>query len=183
MRRTHMNLALPFPPSINSIYIPIGRGRQILSKKAVEYHQLFEKLLNEQGHPGKSSGFLEARVWICPPDRRARDCDNILKILFDAMQKCGIYENDSQIKRVDLVMDYWPFPDGAVVVKLDEIPFHDYESKTNSALLTRLQEARTALGLSNKKDIPRPKPPKNPMLSLTQEEQEFWLSQGGRGKL
>lgn len=183
MRRTHMNLALPFPPSINSIYIPIGRGRQILSKKAVEYHQLFEKLLNEQGHPGKSSGFLEARVWICPPDRRARDCDNILKILFDAMQKCGIYDNDSQIKRVDLVMDYWPFPDGAVVVKLDEIPFHDYESKTNSALLIKLQEARTALGLPNKKDIPRPKPPKNPMLSLTPEEQEFWLNQGRKRKL
>lgn len=176
MKKTHMRLALPFPPSINSIYIPIGRGRQILSKKAVEYHALFEKLLNAQGHPGTCSGFLEAKVWICPPDRRSRDCDNILKILFDAMQKCGVYENDSQIKHVDLTMDYWPFPDGAVVVELEEIPLHDYESKSNSALLEALQKARTSIGLQNKKDIPRPKPPKNPGLAITDHERDFWSS-------
>lgn len=182
MKRNHLYLALPFPPSVNAMYIPIGRGRQILSKRAVEYLDLFKRLLDEQGHPGTCPGFLEARIWICPPDRRRRDVDNILKALFDAMEAAEVYENDSQIKRVEVVMDHWPFPDGAVVVRLDEVPFHNYEDRHNAHLLTRLQNARSALGIPNKKDIPRPPPPENPWIAMTDEERKAWKQIGYRKK-
>ena len=37
------------------------------------------------------------------PDRRVRDCDNILKGLFDSMQHSGIIENDGNIDEIHLV--------------------------------------------------------------------------------
>lgn len=158
--KTHMHLALPYPPSLNSLYVPY-RGRMIVSKKAREYHRDFEKVLNELGHPGLTKEYLEADVWVCPPDRRERDVDNVLKCLFDALQKAGVYENDAQIKRVSqLTMDYWPFPDGAVIVKLVEIDCHNYERAGNGRLLDDYRAAREAVGLPCKPEIPRPPPKK-----------------------
>lgn len=173
MRRQHLKLALPFPPSINAIYAPTRKGI-MLTKRARDYHDLFKKTLEKQVEIETCRGFLEAKIWVCPPDRRKRDCDNILKILFDAMQKCEVYENDSQIKKVEVIMDHWPFPDGAVIIELIEIPFHDYENKDNSELLIKLQETRTKLGIPNKKDIPRPPPEKNPFMNLSDEDKVFW---------
>lgn len=157
-RKVHMHLALPYPPSLNSLYVPY-RGRMIISKEARRYHRTFQEVLRELGHPGCADGFLEADIWVCPPDRRGRDIDNVLKCLFDAMQKAGVYENDYQIKAVtSLVMDYWPYPDGAVIVKLTTIPRHDYEREGNGDLLDALRAAKIALGLPVKAEIPRPPP-------------------------
>lgn len=156
-RRTHMHLALPYPPSLNSLYVPY-RGRMIISKEARKYHDNMAKILAHLGHPGMTEEFLEADVWVCPPDRRQRDVDNVLKCLFDALQRCGVYKNDAQVKRVsELTMDYWPFPDGAVIVKLVEIDRHDYEREGNGELLEAYRAARLAVGLTCKPEIPRPK--------------------------
>lgn len=157
-RRTHMHLALPYPPSLNSLYVPY-RGRMIISKEARKYHANMAKILGQLGHPGTTEEFLEADVWVCPPDRRQRDVDNVLKCLFDALQRCEVYKNDSQVKRVsELTMDYWPFPDGAVIVKLVEVDRHDYEREGNGDLLDAYRAARLAIGLTCKPEIPRPKP-------------------------
>lgn len=157
-RRLHMEMALPFPPSVNALYIPC-RSRIILSKKAREFHALFAQVLHQQGHPGMATGFLEVEVWACPPNRRARDVDNLLKALFDALQKTEVFENDSQIKSVHAVMDHWPFADGSVIVRIYEVDAHDYEDRRNAQLLRRFQCAKLALGLPVGKDIPRPRPP------------------------
>lgn len=157
MSQYHLEMALPYPPSLNSLYVPY-RGRMIISKKAREYHAEFQRLLEEQGHPGTCLGFLEADVWVCPPDRRGRDVDNVLKCLFDAMQRAGVYQNDYQIKLAHVVMDYWPYPGGAVIVKLREIPRHDYERTGNGDLLDALRDAKIRLKMPVKPPIPRPEP-------------------------
>jgi crossover junction endodeoxyribonuclease RusA len=157
----HMFLALPYPPSLNSLYVPY-RGRMIISKAARQYHQDFQRVLNQLGHPGTATGFIEADVWVCPPDRRGRDIDNVLKALFDAMQKAGVYENDYQIKALrNLTMDYWPYPDGAVIVKLTKLSEHNYEREGNGELLDQLRAAKLKLGMPVKPAIPRPEPLKN----------------------
>jgi len=156
----HMHLALPYPPSLNSLYVPY-RGRMIISKEARKYHTDFQRVLDQLGHPGTCKGLLEADIWVCPPDRRGRDIDNVLKALFDAMQKAGVYENDYQIKAItSLVMDHWPYPDGAVIVKLTEIDQHDYERRGNGKLLDELRAAKVLLGIPVKPEIPRPEPVK-----------------------
>ena len=49
-------------------------------------------------------GFGAARLTVAvvayPPDRRARDLDNILKAALDALQHARAYEDDSQIDRL-----------------------------------------------------------------------------------
>jgi crossover junction endodeoxyribonuclease RusA len=42
-------------------------------------------------------GRIRLAAYVFPPDKRARDLDNILKVPMDAMQKMGVYKNDSQI--------------------------------------------------------------------------------------
>lgn len=44
----------------------------------------------------------DLQVWLeaYPPDKRRRDIDNLLKAVFDSLQKSGIILDDSQIKSV-----------------------------------------------------------------------------------
>jgi crossover junction endodeoxyribonuclease RusA len=48
---------------------------------------------------GRLAIHIEAR----PPDRRARDLDNIGKAPLDALQHAGVYESDSQIDDLRIV--------------------------------------------------------------------------------
>ena len=40
---------------------------------------------------------LKVEVAAFPPDRRARDLDNLLKSILDSLQHSGVFESDSQI--------------------------------------------------------------------------------------
>lgn len=46
-----------------------------------------------KGYSGRLGVFIEAY----PPDKRARDLDNILKSLLDSLTKSGVWADDSQI--------------------------------------------------------------------------------------
>jgi len=56
-----------------------------------------------------------------PPDRRRRDLDNLQKPLLDALEKAGIYEDDSLI---DLLVTRRMAicPSGRIVVRIQELP-------------------------------------------------------------
>ena len=41
-------------------------------------------------------------IALYPPDRRKRDIDNVLKPTLDALQKAGVYKDDSQIVRLNV---------------------------------------------------------------------------------
>lgn len=47
-------------------------------------------------------GRIHLHVKAFPPDRRKRDIDNLLKILIDCLQDCGLFEDDSQIDKITI---------------------------------------------------------------------------------
>ena len=67
----------------------------------------------------KMTGDLEIIIWMYPPDRRKRDTDNILKALFDAIEKSGLIDDDYQFSR-HVVERFAPVKPGHVHVKITE---------------------------------------------------------------
>jgi crossover junction endodeoxyribonuclease RusA len=58
-------------------------------------------------------------MWIhaTPPDRRRRDIDNILKAPLDALEKAGVYKDDSQIEQLN-VFKHRPMKGGFLNIKM-----------------------------------------------------------------
>ena len=95
---------LPWPPSINSYYRAIKRGKHattILSKKGREYQEEAADfaLFHQQGVPDLD-GPLIAVVTLYPPSQRKRDIDNHLKAIFDVLTKVHAWNDDSQVKAI-----------------------------------------------------------------------------------
>ena len=117
-----IELELPYPPSVNH-YWRMGRGRMYLGEKGRRYKQLVTGAVRYAGlRP--LTGHLSLRIEVYPPDRRVRDLDNVLKALWDALGKAGVYQDDSQVKHLEAWM-LDPAPPGKVwlrVTPLDDAP-------------------------------------------------------------
>lgn len=99
-------LTLPYPPSMNTYWrnVPAGiyKGRSLractlLNAKARAYHEEVGYTLKRIP---KLLSKLVLEIAVIKPDKRKRDLDNLLKPILDTLQKCGVYEDDSQV--VDL---------------------------------------------------------------------------------
>lgn len=61
------------------------------------------------------------------PDRRLRDCDNVLKCLLDSMEKAKVYKNDNQIE--ELYIKKCPIiKGGACLVEITELESSIYSN-------------------------------------------------------
>lgn len=88
-----------------------GRAYQTEACAAV-FKQLHQRPLTLMGP-------VSVIVTLYPPDRRRRDLDNFNKALFDALTRAGIWQDDSQIKR--LLLEWGPvIPKGRVTVAVSE---------------------------------------------------------------
>lgn len=101
-------MILPLPVSNNAMYVPVN-GRVVLSKTVREYYATMYNLLQGEGIV-PLEGRLCVELWIHEPDKRRRDINNMTKSLFDALQRCKVYHDDSQIDethiyRADIVKD------------------------------------------------------------------------------
>lgn len=66
-------------------------------------------------------GRLAVRLDAYPPDRRKRDLDNIGKAFLDALIHGGVYRDDSQIDRLEIIRGE-PFPpSGRIDVAIEEL--------------------------------------------------------------
>jgi len=95
MSRRHDVFHLPWPPSVNTYYRAIG-GRNILSKNGREYPKKCKIAIGFYPHE-PLAGRLVVLIDLFPPDRRKRDIDNHVKAILDALTKCRIWKDDSQI--------------------------------------------------------------------------------------
>jgi crossover junction endodeoxyribonuclease RusA len=91
-----MTLTLPWPPSVNHYWRNIA-GRTLISRQGRDYRAQVEKLA---AGLAITHGRLAISIQACPPDKRRRDLDNLLKAPLDAMAHAGLYADDSQIDQL-----------------------------------------------------------------------------------
>lgn len=97
----HIQLLLPWPPSVNHYWGQAGKNR-FIGKKGKEFRMAVAEACAEQEITGLE-GRLAVHVALFPPDKRKRDVDNLLKALLDACEHAGCYESDSQIDELHIV--------------------------------------------------------------------------------
>ena len=110
-------VTLPWPPSTNRIWRNVavsGKPRTLLSQEGRAYRKaaadacLVAKLAGKQ-IPDR----LALRLVVQAPDRRARDLDNTVKAVQDALTHAGVWLDDSQIDR--LLVERGPVVKGGMV--------------------------------------------------------------------
>ena len=95
-----VTLELPWPPSVNHYYRHVG-PRVLISKVGRTYREVVANRIKAEGI-SKFSGNVELNIQLYPPDNRRRDIDNVLKCLLDTLTIGGLYEDDSQIKSLEI---------------------------------------------------------------------------------
>ena len=91
---------LPYPPSVNH-YFRMVQGRMLISREGRLFRQRVCAILAASGVRAMA-GPLALEIEVYPPDNRRRDIDNVQKALLDALQHGGLYEDDSQIVKLDI---------------------------------------------------------------------------------
>ncbi len=93
-------LELPYPPTVNHMYVTCKGGRKILTKEARRFRIQVVRACNAIG-----ACYIERleryrlHIQIFRPDKRRRDTSNIIKATEDALEQGGILDNDYDIWR------------------------------------------------------------------------------------
>ena len=103
---TSLAFTMPWPPSVNSCWKPVGRGkssRMMLTPGVKAYRQLAWYMLVQQRVPrGRLAQPIAISIVAHPPDLRARDIDNLLKVSIDALTLAGVLEDDKWIEELSI---------------------------------------------------------------------------------
>ncbi|WP_318393546.1 RusA family crossover junction endodeoxyribonuclease [Enterobacter sp.] len=118
-----MKLVMPFPPTVNTYWRAPNRGplagRHLISAKGRTYQSDACAAIIEQLRclPKPSSAPAAVEIILFPPDARRRDLDNYIKALFDSLTHAGVWEDDSQVKRMQV--EWGPItPGGRAEIKI-----------------------------------------------------------------
>lgn len=110
-----LHLALPWPPSGNKLWRSPNsgplRGRTLLSAEARQYKSKVQTIVDLLDCE-PVSGRVFVSMTACPPDRRRRDLDNLLKIILDSL-KGAAFGDDSLVDR--LLIERGPVEAGGLV--------------------------------------------------------------------
>ncbi|HDG1688284.1 TPA: RusA family crossover junction endodeoxyribonuclease [Kluyvera cryocrescens] len=119
-----MKLVLPFPPSVNTYWRApnsgLLKGRHLISQKGREFQSAACAAIIEQLRklPKPPSEHAAVEITLYPPDQRGRDIDNYNKALFDVLTHAGVWEDDSQVKR--MLVEWGPVvPKGKVEITIN----------------------------------------------------------------
>lgn len=89
-------ITLPWPPSVNRYWLR-HQGRVLISREGLTFRDRVGKEVVVQQVPRFGTARLAMVVDVHPPDRRARDLDNLTKSVLDALEAAGVYQDDAQI--------------------------------------------------------------------------------------
>lgn len=106
-----MKLTLPWPPSINNYWkqrVITSKGRAMATTYVSEEGNAFRKSVVETvfeslGQHKPKAGRLSVSIELHQPDRRARDIDNIVKPLLDALTAAKVWNDDSQVDQLRVI--------------------------------------------------------------------------------
>lgn len=112
-----ISLTLPYPPSANKLWRAV-QGRNI---KSGHYREWLSRCVAciAMHQPEKLTGGYVLDVTAYPPDRRARDLDNLFKALNDALALAGVVSNDSKCRVINARWADEVRPHGELRVKLE----------------------------------------------------------------
>jgi crossover junction endodeoxyribonuclease RusA len=112
-----ISIELPYPPSVNNLWRHVG-PRVLISRAGRQYREAVGLAVLCQVGPGKKMLFSRLRitVHVTPPDRRARDLDNMLKAPLDALCRAGVYKDDAQIDHLTIIRLPPKRPPGMTVI-------------------------------------------------------------------
>ena len=91
---------LPFPPSVNNLFLNVSRGGRVKTAK----YRAWEKQADAAKPAGivRLSGEVIAVYTYGRPDKRRRDVANLEKAIGDTLTRWGALEDDSQIVDIRL---------------------------------------------------------------------------------
>ena len=116
-----MKLTLPWPPSINHYWRARNAGKFIkfyISDDAQKFRQQTIRAVSDWD---MMLGPLSMRIFAYPPDRKARDVDNLLKAPMDALEHGGVFENDSQVEELYIRKMREPAPPGRIELSISQM--------------------------------------------------------------
>ena len=112
----------PWPPSVNHYYRHVG-PRVLISRDGRKYREVVAGIVRQSGAQ-MFTGPIAMHGVFYPPDRRRRDLDNVGgKALIDALQGAGLFQDDCQIKRINLEMREPRPPKGLAQIRIED---HNY---------------------------------------------------------
>lgn len=88
-----LEIALPYPPSVNHYWRHTRSGKHYISKEGKTFRQEVLKI-SKQFTPFNGAVRIEMEVYY--PDERPRDPDNIQKALFDSLVASGLIQDDNR---------------------------------------------------------------------------------------
>jgi crossover junction endodeoxyribonuclease RusA len=91
-----IRVTLPYPPSANNMFAVV-RGRKIKSKR---YREWCASAAAGLCAAGRIAGGYRMTASFDRPDRRARDIDNLIKPVSDALKTAGLIEDDSKAQSI-----------------------------------------------------------------------------------
>lgn len=96
-----IEIALPWPPSVNSYWRTPRSGRLAGRTLISESGRMYRTAVAEQVMLQRAAHLLACRlaveIEVIEPDRRLRDLDNLLKATLDSLTHAGVWMDDQQI--------------------------------------------------------------------------------------
>jgi Holliday junction resolvase RusA-like endonuclease len=109
---------LPWPPSVNHYYRHVG-PRVLISRDGRRYRETVVSMFRNAGAAMYCCP-VEIAIELYPPDTRRCDVDNSLKCLLDTLTHAGLYEDDSQIRKLTVTKHNPMPPAGMAHIQMKE---------------------------------------------------------------
>lgn len=125
--RLTFTFELPWPPTGNHATKHPSAGVHYKTPKARAYRGLVAQILGGMGRGSllgqkPLAGPLHVEWVLAPPDRRARDVDNVRKECADALTLAGLWADDScKVIRREVFEWAEPVRDGRILVTVTEV--------------------------------------------------------------
>lgn len=115
-RAQHQSILLDgLPVSVNAMYRNVkGKGR-VKSQRYNTWRNAVNWQLASQ-NPYKVHGDVEVLIFVKRPDKRRRDCDNLIKACLDLLVSNALIEDDSQVEKVSIEWTKNPDVKGTMIM-------------------------------------------------------------------
>ena len=96
-----LEITIPFPPSLNSYYRHVGH-KVLISARGRAYRTEVVTIIRMMRLKRFNDKRVIVSIMMHPPDKRRRDVDNYLKVVFDSITHSGLWSDDSNVDKLSI---------------------------------------------------------------------------------